>query len=305
MIAAARAAGDREAVLQGRNWRVVDLLELGRVEEAAAEIDAYEVLADEVALPHFSWYVPLWRATLAALAGRWAEAGELTEQALELAGRADDPNGPLFAGIQYHYNLHSQRRLGEMDRTRLVEGGARSPAGAEWLVNLALMDAETGAIEDARRLVSELARDGCRAFAMDVNWHAACVLAEAAVIVGDREAGAALYALLEPHAHLFPLIARAVACLGSAEYFVGRLAGLLGRHDEAEARLRRAVAENDRAGAEPRAALALLRLAEALADRGERDAAREVAMEVVGRADKLATPALAADARKLLGAPVG
>ena len=74
MVAAAEAAGDREAVLQGRNWRVVDLLELGRVREAAAEIDAYEALADAVALPHFRWYVPLWRATLALLAGRWDEA---------------------------------------------------------------------------------------------------------------------------------------------------------------------------------------------------------------------------------------
>ena len=44
MIAAAEAAGDREAVLQGRNWRVVDLLELGRIKEAAAEIDAYEAI---------------------------------------------------------------------------------------------------------------------------------------------------------------------------------------------------------------------------------------------------------------------
>ena len=71
MLAAAEAAGDREAVLQARNWRVVDLLELGQVRETAAEIDAYEALADAVALPHFRWYVPLWRATLALLAGRW------------------------------------------------------------------------------------------------------------------------------------------------------------------------------------------------------------------------------------------
>jgi hypothetical protein len=70
MIAAAEAAGDREAVLQGRNWRVVDLLELGRVREAAAEIDAYEAVADAVALPHFRWYVPLWRASVALLSGR-------------------------------------------------------------------------------------------------------------------------------------------------------------------------------------------------------------------------------------------
>ena len=304
MVAAAEAAGERETVLQGRNWRVVDLVELGRVREAAAEVDAYEALADAVALPHFRWYVPLWRATLAQLAGRWAESRELADRALGLARQADDPNGPLFVGIQHHLGLHAQRRVGEMGRRRLVEGAAVSPATAEWLVNLALVDAETGATEAARRLVSELARDGCSALAMDANWHGACVLAETAVLVADREAGAAVYPLLEPHAHLFPVIARAVGCLGSADYYVGRLAALLGRDDEAEARLRRAVAADDRAGAAAPAALALLRLGEALAAAGRHDAARDALQQAAHRADALDMPLLAAEAARLLGTPV-
>jgi tetratricopeptide (TPR) repeat protein len=308
MVAAAQAAGDREAVLQARNWRVVDLLELGRVREAVAEIGAYEALADAVALPHFRWYVPLWRATLALLAGHWDQARELGERALALGRQADDPNATLFVGIQLHHGLHAQRRIGEIDRARLVEGGMASPAAAEWLVNLALIDAETGATDDARSLISELARDGCSALAMDANWHGACVLAEAAVLVGDREAGAALYALLEPHARLFPVIARAVGSLGSNECYVGRLAGLLGRHDEAEARLRRAIAENDRAGARPQAAVALLRLGEALAARGRPDEARDVLQRAAERADALdipragrRRPAAARRARRLTG----
>jgi DNA-binding SARP family transcriptional activator len=304
MVSAAEAAGDREAVLHGRNWRVVDLLELGRVREAAAEIDAYEALADAVALPHFRWYVPLWRAALALLAGRWGESRELAERALALGRQADDPNAPLFVEIQHELGLYAQRRVAEIDRPRIVEGAATSPAAAEWLVYLALVDAETGATEEARRLVSELARDGCSALAMDANWHGACVLADAAVQVADREAAAALYALLEPHAHLFPVIARAVACLGSAEYYVGRLAGLLGHHDEAVARLRRAVAENDRAGAGPHAAAALLRLGETLAHGGEQEAARDVLQQAAKRADALGLPTLAADAGRLLGATV-
>ncbi|HEV2776459.1 MAG TPA: AAA family ATPase, partial [Solirubrobacteraceae bacterium] len=302
MVAAAEAAGDRAAVLQGRNWRVVDLLELGRVTEASAEIDAYEALAEAVALPHFGWYVPLWRGTLAMLTGRWRAADELAERALALARQADDPNGPLFVGIQREHTQFTQRRIDEIDRARLVAEGAASPAANGWRVHLALLDAETGAIEDARRLVAELARDGAIALTMDVNWHAASILAEAAVQVGDVEAGAALYALLEPHAALFPLIARAVGCLGSNELYVGRLAGLLGRHDEAEVRLRRAVAENDRADAGPHAALALMRLGEALGARGEREAAREVLQRAQQRADALAMPALGDDVRRRLAA---
>jgi len=103
----------------------------------------------------------------------------------------------------------------------------------------AVLDAETGATEDARRLVAERARDGCWALRMDANWHGACVLADAAVLVGDREAGAALHALLEPHAHLSRSSSARSAASGRPSSTSGALAGLLGRDDEAEARLRR------------------------------------------------------------------
>ena len=298
MVAAADAAGDREVQLQARSWRIVDLLELGRVREAAAEIDAYDAIAEAVALPHFGWYVPVWRGTLALLAGRWDEAAALSERALELANQADEPNGPIFVGIQRGLALFGRRSFPAHDRQRLVTEGAASPAAPAWRAYVALFDAESGATQSASRLLAELTRDGPPA--MDVNWHAACALADVAALVGDREAGAALYALLEPHARLFPLIGRAVACLGSNELYVGRLAGLLGRHDEAEARLRRAVAANERAGAGPHAALALLRLGEALIAGGRQESARDALQQAARRADSLAIPALAADARRLL-----
>ena len=139
--------------------------------------------------------------------------------------------------------------------------------------------------------MTDLTRDGSSAIAMNANWHGACVLAEVAAQVGDREAAALLYTVLEPHAHLFPLLARAAACLGSAEYFVGRLAWTLGRHEEAEARLRRAVSANDEAGAASRAAVAQLSLGELLADRGDRSGARDALEQAAARAEALGMPA--------------
>jgi hypothetical protein len=72
----------------------------------------------------------------------------------------------------------------------------------------------------------------------------------------------------------------------------------------AEARLRRAVAENDRTGAGPWSALALLRLGERLIDRRQEDSARDVLQRAAKRADALDMPQLAADAGRLLGATV-
>jgi DNA-binding SARP family transcriptional activator/tetratricopeptide (TPR) repeat protein len=302
MIAAAEAADDREALLQGRNWRVVDLLELGRVEEAAAEVDAYEELADAVGLPLFRWYVPMWRGTLALLAGRWDEAHELSEHALALGRQADDPNAPLFVGIQRETSQAVRWLFGEIDVGRLAEGGTGTPAEAGWRMHLALTHAQLGATDEARRLVARL---GSEPLPLDANWHAACVLGEAAVYVGDRDVGAALYETLEPHARLFPVLARAVGCLGSNEYYVGLLAGLLGRRDEAVARLRRAIEEDDRAGAGPHAATALLRLGEALAESGEHDQARDALQQAAARADALGMPALVAAVERQRAATVG
>jgi tetratricopeptide (TPR) repeat protein len=244
--------------------------------------------------------VPLWRGTLALLSGRWDEGERLSREALALGRRADDPNAPLFVGIQFAHRLYAQQRIAEIDRDRLVSEAGASAASAEWLINLALLDAATGATDDARRLIADLTRDGRHAFAMDANWHAASVLADAAARLGDREAAALAYDLIEPHAGLFPLVARAVGCLWSNEYFVGRVAGVLGRHDEAVARLRRAVDENDRAGAAPWATSALAGLGEALAAQGDREAARDALGRAARRAHALEMPVVLADAERLL-----
>jgi tetratricopeptide (TPR) repeat protein len=300
MIEAAHAAGDREASLQGHNWRVVDLMELGRVADASAEIDRYDALAHRVGLPHYRWYAPLWRACLAMLAGRWSEIAELGERALALGRQADDPNAPFLVRLQRVHALAQQRRFADVDRAWVAERTEDPLAGVAWKAGLALLDAELGNAASAHRLIGQFMRDGRAATLMNANWHAAGLLAEAAARIGDRAAAAVLYAQLAPHARLFPVVARGVACYGSAEYFAGRLAATLGRLDEAEVRLRDAVRENDSAGAAPRAALALASLGDVMTARGSYAAARDALDEAAARARALDMPVLAAQIRDAL-----
>ena len=146
MIVAAEAAGDRESVLQARNWRVVDLWELGRMDELRREIDGYERLADEVGLPHYRWYVPLWRATLAILAGRWDEGAALTAQAEALGRRAADPERaaarPRAAGLLALGASSASRRSTASGR---CEQAGRSPVPEPWLAAVAYVDARAAA----------------------------------------------------------------------------------------------------------------------------------------------------------------
>lgn len=104
---------------------------------------------------------------------------------------------------------------------------------------------------------------------------------------------------------LFPVAGRALQCYGCAEQYAGILAAALGRSDEAEARLRRAVAENDRAGAAPRAAQSLVALGGVLVEGGRHDEGRDALGLALRRAEELRLPALAAEAAAALGAIQG
>ncbi len=293
MIAAAEAAGDRESVLQAHNWRVVDLWELARMDELRREIDTYERLADDLGLPHYRWYVPLWRGSLAILAARWDEARTLTAQAEALGRRAADPNAPLHVGIQRDFWLGTQFRVPEAYPRSQFERARRAPVSEPWLAAAAYVDARAGRKDSARELLGRLTAAGV---AMDVNWLQACLLADVAGEVGDPAAAAYLHERLEPYADLFAVIARGAGCYCSTELYLGRAAAALGRFDEAEGRLRRAVAVNEAAGSPAYAATALLRLGGVLAARGDAAGAREVLAETVARAETLAMPALAAAA---------
>ena len=156
-----------------------------------------------------------------------------------------------------------------VDRALLVEQAKTSAEPWSWLSVVAYLDAVNGNTGAARQALGELVADGGAKLPTGLNWHVLAYVAETATLLRDREAAELLYAKLEPNARLFPVVARGGACIGSVQYFIAGLAQTLGRSDEAELRLRRAITENLRIGARPRATIALARLGELLAERGE------------------------------------
>src|SRR3954453_1743727 len=89
------SAGDREAELEGLNWRVLDLLELGEMAEARAAIDSHARLAEELRLLSYVWYASMWRATLATMAGQLDDAALLVEEGARIGRLAHDDNAAL------------------------------------------------------------------------------------------------------------------------------------------------------------------------------------------------------------------
>src|SRR4051794_40380269 len=181
LIALARRLGDAERELQGRNWRVVDLMERGDLPAARAEIAAHDALAERMRLPAYRWWAPMWRSSLAMLEGRFAEAERLIE---EIAAAGDD-NARLYAEIQRYGLAWARERFALVDLTPLEREAGR-PAEYAYRSGYAWILAMNGRPDDARRQLEWVAHDGFARLRDDMNRLAALAeLTQAMTLLGD------------------------------------------------------------------------------------------------------------------------
>ena len=150
------------AELQGVNWRVADLVELGDLAQARSAIDEHERLAGELRLLGFAWYVPMWRAMLALMAGRLDEAQRFAEEGERIGQAAGDRNAALLFQVQRLAVRYYADRLTDADVAEIEEAARRSPAGAAWRMWATAIALLRGDRERGRRRVLEEARRSTR-----------------------------------------------------------------------------------------------------------------------------------------------
>jgi tetratricopeptide (TPR) repeat protein len=166
-----------------------------------------------------------------------------------------------------------------------------------------------GQLDLARAVFAPEAAVDFAEFPFDQIWLACMALfSEGAVALGDSEAQATLYERLVPFADLHA--AAGPIFYGSMQRPVGRLAASLGRFDEAEDHLRRALAEHRRIGASFWLARTTVELAEVLLDAPssspDRGPRRQEALSLLQEARQLAVNRygeVAARAEQLIAAP--
>jgi hypothetical protein len=256
MLELAERAGDRELALQARHWRIVDLLELGEGHAVRDELDTYAALAAELRLPAYSWYVPMWRATIALLEGRLAEGADLARRARELGRRAGDRNADVFFAEQQLLRHLVTGTLGDLDpaaagiQGELAERSQRGPAWRTYHFTFAWRHAERGEIEQAHRDFEAAFADGFASLPRDANWlDTLGAAANAAVLLGDTERCAELRLLLEPYADRMIVNARGALHAGSVAYVLARLGAVCGDDAAADRLFRVAAKRDERAGA--------------------------------------------------------
>jgi DNA-binding SARP family transcriptional activator/tetratricopeptide (TPR) repeat protein len=256
MLAAARRADAYELELQARNWRALDLLELGRGDELRAEVDQFAALASRARLPSYSWYVPMWRATLALMEGRIQEAMEFARREREMGDRAGDSNAEMcFIHHRFTRLMVDERHaeaLGEFYAGDLAYATQKldSPAGPAYRMTLAWLLTASGRADEGRDHFEFIAGDGFSAVPRDVNWLAAMSsAADACLLLRDRPRASELRVLLEPFADRTAVSARGSAVRGTISRLLGQLAAMLGDNDAADSYYAQAEQLDERLGA--------------------------------------------------------
>jgi tetratricopeptide (TPR) repeat protein len=289
-------------LLQGHQFRLADLLELGDIRGVDLEIDAIAWLADELHRPQHQWFVAVFRAMRAHMNGRFDEAEQLAKKALAIGERVHRETAVGWYGVQTAALQRAQGRLDEA-ATALQIFRKQYPWVPTWRCEYALVLALGGREADARAEFEEIAALGFADLRRDLTWlTSVAFLAETAAILGDRARAAVLYDLLLPHASRTVSVSPGVACYGSVARSLGRLATALARDEEAAAHFEAALAANARLGARPYLAEAQADFAALLARTpGGRDRARELCGLAGATAADLGMAPLSARVREVEG----
>ncbi|HVL92057.1 MAG TPA: BTAD domain-containing putative transcriptional regulator [Acidimicrobiales bacterium] len=269
LVAAAQRCGRRDLELLGRTFRLLAALQLGDGVTADAELDASEAIARELRAPVLLGHIGWGRSMKALVEGRFAEAEARIHDNLAATQRYNHDEAVRTWSGQLVQLYEQQGRMA------LLEPTVRSyievdPKHLVWRTALALLLAEDGRTDEAREHFEMVAASDFADTPRDVAWlFALAARAEVCTLLGDRRRAALLYDLLAPYDHQVIVLFTRPLCAGAVAHYVGSLALVMERYDEAEAHLRRAVELHEGLGARPFLARSQVRLAQVLHDRGD------------------------------------
>src|SRR5688500_12746508 len=224
------------------------LLEAGEVAAVDRAMEELESIVRQLRQPQFM-YVQAGFVTMRALfEGRFADAEQLTLQALTLGQRLQSASAEGIFGMQMFMLRREQGRLHEV--APIVEMFVQEHSSSAWKPGLALMYTELGQMDKARTVFEELAVNEFRDIQQDGVWAASITfLVEVCAALRDRDRAVNLYRLLSPYAGY--AVVSSEWAFGAASRFLGQLAATMGRWQEAESHFGQALAMNAQMRAKP------------------------------------------------------
>jgi len=308
-LAVAVACGERDVEAWAQGFRVIHLLELGDRTGAEDALAGLARLGPQLHHGYARWGAAVIRPLFLYLDGRFADAHRLSDEALGM--RVESPTSVVY---QYVQRMLLYREEGRFSRIGpLLDWVAHTTAPASMLDGIGLavqaaraaLASDEGRLDDARRILDGLVGAGWQHHESDAMWATSLAfLAEASAATGDVRLVPVLRRLLAPRAGQTIVVALAIANLGAVDRYLGILAGLEQRWDDAEAHFRAALHVNATRLRSPTwEAHTQVDLAEVLVRRGaagDRERARALAEEAATTAALLPIPPVVARARALL-----
>ena len=223
------------------------LVTLGRLDEAAVMLSRHFAVTDSGRWPVFQYVGFGFQVVLSLAAGRFDEAETQAEEAHTLGSEGNTPFDAGVYGLQMFAIRREQGRLDEVAPVLQLVSRLDDDQNL-WGPGLAALYADLGMLDEARALLDSMRADRFGALPRDALWPA-CVsfLADTALALEDLHAAAVVAEEMASFAGL-NVMAGMTICFGPADRWLGNLALLLGRPDDAARHLAAAAALAARSG---------------------------------------------------------
>src|SRR5690242_14814568 len=276
-LARAEQLGDPALLYWAAMWRAETAARAGDMGEMERCLKLHTETARQLDQPIFRWGCTFVQGLRALIAGDTDAAERLATEALTLGMESGQPDASTIFGAQLMI-VHGQRGTMSELIPLIEEMATTTPDISPWLFGslLAKAHAEADRNEEATGYLDRFAAAGFD-LPLDQVWLTGMVdYAEAAIECDSRRHAAALYDRLRPFVAQLP--ATGASALPPVSSYLGGLATVLGRYDEAEAHLAESAAMTRSMGAKFFAARTDLlsgRMYAARNEPGDPDRARE------------------------------
>jgi tetratricopeptide (TPR) repeat protein len=261
----AEQIGDPVLLFLAALARITPAAQSGDIDEMDRCLEIMGPMAERLDQPSLSWIDTYYRSTRAQIAGDIEMAERVATQALQIGTDSGQPDATIFFGSQVAVVNFYRGTLGELIpliEQLAADGGS---IGTVYTATQALALADADRTDEARQLLRQFAATGFD-LPEDGTWLTAMAsYAFTSIECRDRTSAGALFDRLAPWAD--QLCLTPVTAFGPVSQYLGGLAGVLGRYDEADSYFAQASRFNARVGAEGFGARTDLWWGEMLAER--------------------------------------
>ena len=238
-VAAARTAEDPVLEFWTSRAAYFVAIESADPQLARDSLDRITSIASDVGEPRLRWIAALYEAFEAMMEARLDDAERLTEVSLEIGTEIGEPDAfSLYAGQLFAARSFAGRYA---ELLPLVQGVMEAnPDMLAFRLAYAIICLSVDREDEARAILREGADDGFAAIPVDYAWMTTVIgYAVLTVELEDAEIAAQLYPILEPFGN--EVAFSGATSQGPISAYLGKLASVMGRHDEADDHLRQAL----------------------------------------------------------------